>query len=86
MYATAQQSILYINLTFIFQGRAYRSNISPGPLEKLNQDRYTLIEQSGVYSNKAVTYSLIARLIEHVLEFSDVLTLHWFWCAVFKDT
>ena len=39
----------------------YRGNINP-----LLKDRYTLIEQSGNYSNRVVTYTLIehASLVE----------------------
>ena len=59
VYGRAQH---LIKLAFISQGRIYRGNKLHKPSSK---DRYILIEQSGIYSNRAVTYTLIKYVCEY---------------------
>ena len=49
--------------------------MSPEPLLKnCLKDRYTLIEQSGIYSNRTVAY--IRTLIKHACKYPYVKELH----------
>ena len=61
----AQHNIQLIKLAFISQEKIYMS-----PLAK--RLIYTLIEQSGIYSNRAVMHTLI----EHACKYPYVKELH----------
>ena len=60
MYGTAQH---LIKLAFIKGFTEVTSYMSP--LQNLFKDRYTLVEQSGIYSNRTVMYTLIKYACEH---------------------